>query len=283
MKRADATRQGSVDTQSLCQRCCARCRVATDAMTSADVGRALRARSRRGAPAPHRLCKLRRAGHYCPAFGRTGEAPESPEASRATLSRARAEARAWRERSHAGRGRLLRRTASGGSPRSDSRLPRPGGNRGAGTLGAAVVMVAAAALLVASVALLGCGAAEHGAGQKFHCPMHPTYISDRPGDCPICGMRLVPIEERTAPTTVPSYVCPMHPEVTSDRPGERCSKCGMKLVPAGDGAAAGAADHTTYTCPMHPEFRTDDPDARCPECGMRLVVAGDRGPGTGDG
>ena len=144
-------------------------------------------------------------------------------------------------------------------------------------------MVAAAALLVASVALLGCGAAEHGAGQKFHCPMHPTYISDRPGDCPICGMRLVPIEERTAPTTVPSYVCPMHPEVTSDRPGERCSKCGMKLVPAGDGAAAGAADHTTYTCPMHPEFRTDDPDARCPECGMRLVEAGDRGPGTGDG
>ena len=29
---------------------------------------------------------------------------------------------------------------------------------------------------------------------KYHCPMHPTYISDRPGDCPICGMRLVPIE-----------------------------------------------------------------------------------------
>jgi RND family efflux transporter MFP subunit len=23
--------------------------------------------------------------------------------------------------------------------------------------------------------------------------MHPTYVSDRPGDCPICGMRLVPI------------------------------------------------------------------------------------------
>jgi membrane fusion protein, copper/silver efflux system len=29
---------------------------------------------------------------------------------------------------------------------------------------------------------------------KYHCPMHPTYISDRPGDCPICGMKLVPIE-----------------------------------------------------------------------------------------
>ncbi|MGH9751137.1 MAG: efflux RND transporter periplasmic adaptor subunit [Candidatus Polarisedimenticolia bacterium] len=29
---------------------------------------------------------------------------------------------------------------------------------------------------------------------KYHCPMHPTMISDRPGDCPICGMRMVPME-----------------------------------------------------------------------------------------
>lgn len=31
--------------------------------------------------------------------------------------------------------------------------------------------------------------------QLYHCPMHPTYISDKPGDCPICGMRLVPMKE----------------------------------------------------------------------------------------
>ena len=29
-------------------------------------------------------------------------------------------------------------------------------------------------------------------------------------------------------TARPLYVCPMHPEVTSDRPGQ-CPKCGMKL------------------------------------------------------
>ncbi len=29
----------------------------------------------------------------------------------------------------------------------------------------------------------------------YHCPMHPNYISDKPGECPICGMNLVPIEE----------------------------------------------------------------------------------------
>ncbi len=30
---------------------------------------------------------------------------------------------------------------------------------------------------------------------KYHCPMHPTYVSARPGECPICGMNLVPIQE----------------------------------------------------------------------------------------
>lgn len=29
----------------------------------------------------------------------------------------------------------------------------------------------------------------------YQCPMHPTYTSDKPGQCPICGMNLVPIKE----------------------------------------------------------------------------------------
>ena len=33
---------------------------------------------------------------------------------------------------------------------------------------------------------------------RYHCPMHPAYISDRPGDCPICGMKLVPMEQPKA-------------------------------------------------------------------------------------
>ncbi len=32
----------------------------------------------------------------------------------------------------------------------------------------------------------------------YHCPMHPTYTSDRSGQCPICGMNLVPIKEGEA-------------------------------------------------------------------------------------
>ncbi len=58
-------------------------------------------------------------------------------------------------------------------------------------------------LLVLPLLLLGGGCAGgdgHGDG-KYHCPMHPTYVSDRPGDCPICGMRLVP--DRVA-VTIPA-------------------------------------------------------------------------------
>ena len=29
---------------------------------------------------------------------------------------------------------------------------------------------------------------------RYHCAMHPGYVSEKPGDCPICGMKLVPME-----------------------------------------------------------------------------------------
>ena len=63
-------------------------------------------------------------------------------------------------------------------------------------------------------------------GAVYTCPMHPDVVSEEPGRCPECGMKLLPME---SPPT--SYVCPMHPHVTSDSP-DRCPECGMKLVPA---------------------------------------------------
>lgn len=39
-------------------------------------------------------------------------------------------------------------------------------------------------------------AAEASKKQVYHCPMHPTYTSEKPGECPICGMDLVPVEAR---------------------------------------------------------------------------------------
>src|SRR2546421_9798223 len=33
---------------------------------------------------------------------------------------------------------------------------------------------------------------------KYHCPMHPQIVSDQPGECPICHMRLEPIASHRA-------------------------------------------------------------------------------------
>jgi FtsP/CotA-like multicopper oxidase with cupredoxin domain len=67
----------------------------------------------------------------------------------------------------------------------------------------------------------------------YVCPMHPEVVTDEPGSCPKCGMKL--LAQAAEETT---YVCPMHLEVTSDKP-DRCPKCGMKLLPASVVAAGG--------------------------------------------
>lgn len=62
----------------------------------------------------------------------------------------------------------------------------------------------AALLLLAGVAAVGCrrggdaATKAQAAKPQYHCPMHPTYVSDRPGQCPICKMDLVPIETASA-------------------------------------------------------------------------------------
>jgi len=42
------------------------------------------------------------------------------------------------------------------------------------------------------VATTGCSSKPKSSIQ-YHCPMHPTYLSDRPADCPICNMAMVPV------------------------------------------------------------------------------------------
>src|ERR671934_2185395 len=71
----------------------------------------------------------------------------------------------------------------------------------------------------------------------YVCPMHPEVVSEEPGSCPKCGMKL--LAQAAEETT---YVCPMHPEVTSQKP-DRCPKCGMKLLPENLIAAGGGHGH----------------------------------------
>jgi Cu(I)/Ag(I) efflux system membrane fusion protein len=65
-----------------------------------------------------------------------------------------------------------------------------------------VMLIAAGAGLGASLVSCRSGAApgsEAAAGQRYYCPMHPHYASEEPGDCPICGMKLVLMEAAARP------------------------------------------------------------------------------------
>jgi membrane fusion protein, copper/silver efflux system len=141
------------------------------------------------------------------------------------------------------------------TPTSDSsRAPR-------GRSRPALVVVA----LLAGVALGGAGVlvAQRGARgdrhadgaahvTRYQCPMHPSVVQDHPGDCPICGMKLVAMDAAPPATTgatggpakadaaAKKWVCPMHPSVVRDGPG-KCPICGMDLVPADGGGERGAA------------------------------------------
>jgi hypothetical protein len=43
---------------------------------------------------------------------------------------------------------------------------------------------------------------KHHAATKYTCTMHPEVIMDKPGKCPKCGMKLVPMKtDKTTKTT----------------------------------------------------------------------------------
>jgi Ni,Fe-hydrogenase III large subunit len=142
---------------------------------------------------------------------------------------------------------------------------------------------------------------------EYVCPMHPEVVQDEPGNCPKCGMDLMPREtqadsgsshtthdktgtpavmqasssthhhmhhdhkkEDTDPT---QYTCPMHPEVVQDGPGS-CPKCGMHLVPKEEKSEHGHAHHH-----MHHDHKKEDAAPTQYTCPMHPEVVQD-GPGS---
>lgn len=79
----------------------------------------------------------------------------------------------------------------------------------------------------------------------YTCGMHPWIVSDRPGDCPICGMKLTPIRDQgaaaaTGERRVLYWRAPMDPMEIYDRPGK--SKMGMDLVPVYEDELVGGVE-----------------------------------------
>jgi len=141
--------------------------------------------------------------------------------------------------------------------------------------------------------------------QLYTCSMHPDVIQDEPGDCPICGMTLVPLKandstsaqnevhddaQHISKTETQStsnagngaqlYTCGMHPNVIQDEPGD-CPICGMKLVPLKKGTAQsggktmsdppkdGKGKVLYWRAPMDPSYISNKP-GKSP-MGMDLV------------
>ena len=105
-----------------------------------------------------------------------------------------------------------------------------------------------AVLGIAPVWLSGCGAGEGQTAsakeeQLYTCGMHPQVLQDKPGNCPICGMKLTPVRKQAAPAAVPStnagvtsgsrkvlyYKSTMNAGETSQSPGK--DSMGMDMVP----------------------------------------------------
>ncbi len=131
------------------------------------------------------------------------------------------------------------------------------------------IIVAAVPLLAGGIAYLyfsgclgGIGGGDNTAGTqaqgaRYTCGMHPFIITDKPGNCPICGMKLTKIESSPAPggaTAAPPataakpsggprkilfYRNPMNPNVTSKTPAK--DEMGMDFVPVYEDEAKGGA------------------------------------------
>ena len=55
----------------------------------------------------------------------------------------------------------------------------------------AVVLAAFSLFAIPQIMFHAGGSASSRDGGAYYCPMHPSYTADRPGDCPICNMKLV--------------------------------------------------------------------------------------------
>src|SRR5947209_10595548 len=91
--------------------------------------------------------------------------------------------------------------------------------------------------------LIGCSdqhASSPSTGEEtlYTCGMHPQVIQNKPGNCPICGMKLTPIRKQAAGTSAPSaspqrkikyYKSTMRPGEVSPKPGK--DSMGMEMVP----------------------------------------------------
>jgi multidrug efflux pump subunit AcrA (membrane-fusion protein) len=113
----------------------------------------------------------------------------------------------------------------------------------------------------------------------YYCPMHPRIVKDRPGECPICYMKLVKRDD--APPSAPPQqqtaqqmkdICYMHncpmakagkpcPMLVVAKAGEKvtCPVCGTHVTDAAATSGAQGKKILYWTDPMIPGYKSDKP------------------------
>ncbi len=90
-------------------------------------------------------------------------------------------------------------------------------------------------------------AAQQEKKTRYTCSMHPQIIREEPGNCPICGMELVPVDQgeqaesnQTGDRKIAYWRAPMNPDEIYDQPGK--SAMGMDLIPVYEDQLEGGVD-----------------------------------------
>lgn len=131
-----------------------------------------------------------------------------------------------------------------------------------------------AALVIPSISIF----AQQKAGKKdtqqhaefYTCPKHDTVSLNKPGNCPVCGMKLeLSKKEQMKAEVSKTYSCPVHLDVINDKPG-KCTKCSKELI-LSPKEKMKTEVVKAFSCPMNCEGdKTYTQAGKCPKCGMNL-------------
>ena len=129
-------------------------------------------------------------------------------------------------------------------------------------------------------------AAPDEADAVWTCSMHPQIRESKPGDCPICGMKLVPAKDASADhgakgdnakaqPEAKKYACSMFCVPPLPEPG-KCPVCGMEMVEVSDdapGSSSAAAPRLTVSKNARAlaEIRTTPVERRFVTATIRMV------------
>jgi Cu(I)/Ag(I) efflux system membrane fusion protein len=159
----------------------------------------------------------------------------------------------------------------GHAPLPEGEERPPPGTRAAAIVRWSLVAVMGLAAAGAWIHHVATGGVVDLARTRYRCPMHPTVVQEQKGECPICGMDLVPVKTAEAAEAHERRETPAHEamEHGETRPAAATGAGPQAATPIP--LAHGTLPRAEFTCPMHPAFVTDDARLRCPECGMKLV------------